>query len=156
MRVSGVWLLAQGLRWMTSSGMAGATDFHSSYPQGYEPQHLAGGLPREQKMLKEHLPRVVYHFVYNVYYGYGSRPSASLEATPLMLISARLGFRAKNFGLGGQGWGVSLVLRFCAGPADLGDFCGRIVVYGVGRRFYGWEVCVWGFVSGGWGLVSGV
>ena len=65
-------------------------------------------------------------------------------------------FRAWNFGLGGQGWGVSLVLRFCAGPADLGDFCGRIVVYGVGRRFYGWEVCVWGFVSGGWGLVSGV
>ena len=26
-----------------------------------------GGMPREQKMLEEHLPRVIYHQVYNVY-----------------------------------------------------------------------------------------
>ena len=37
-------------------GLVGSTDFHSSHPQG--------GVPREQKMLKGHLPRVGYQQVY--------------------------------------------------------------------------------------------
>jgi len=44
---------------MLDSGLVGSTVFHSSHPQGHE-----GGVPREQKMLKGHLPRVVHHRVY--------------------------------------------------------------------------------------------
>jgi hypothetical protein len=38
------------------SGLVGSTGFHSSHPQG--------GVPRAQKVLKGHPPRVVYHQVY--------------------------------------------------------------------------------------------
>ena len=31
------------------------------------PNNARGGVPREQKMLKGHLPRVIYHRVYSVY-----------------------------------------------------------------------------------------
>jgi len=40
----------------TMSGLFGSTDFHSADPPG--------GVPREQKILKGHLPRVIYHHVY--------------------------------------------------------------------------------------------
>ena len=49
---------------MIDSGLVGSTDFHSSHPQGHEPGTSLGGVPREQKMLKGHLPRVIYHQVY--------------------------------------------------------------------------------------------
>ena len=43
---------------LIDSGLVGSTDFHSSHQQGHD------GGPREQKMLKGHLPRVIYHQVY--------------------------------------------------------------------------------------------
>ena len=52
---------------LIDSGLVGSTDFHSSHPQGHEPHTPGtslGGVPREQKMLKGHLPRVIYHQVY--------------------------------------------------------------------------------------------
>jgi hypothetical protein len=48
------------------SGLVGSTDVHSSHAQGLEPEHHAfspGGVPQEQKMLKGHLHRVIYHQV---------------------------------------------------------------------------------------------
>ena len=44
-------------REVIDSGLVDSTDFHSSRPQGHAPE-------REQKMLKGHLPRVMYHLVY--------------------------------------------------------------------------------------------
>jgi hypothetical protein len=44
-------------RVLIDSGLLGSTGFHSPHPQGHE-------VPREQKMLKGHLPRVVYHRLY--------------------------------------------------------------------------------------------
>ena len=38
------------------AGWVGSTDFRSSHPQG--------GVRREKKLLKGHLPRVIYHQVY--------------------------------------------------------------------------------------------
>ena len=46
-------------RGVIDSGSIGSTDFHSSHPTG-----AGGGVPREHKMLKGHLPRVIYHQVY--------------------------------------------------------------------------------------------
>ena len=43
-------------RIVIDSGLVGSTDFHSSHPQG--------GVPREQKMRKGHLPRAICHQVY--------------------------------------------------------------------------------------------
>ena len=48
---------------LIDSGLVGSTDFHSSHPQGHEP---VGGVPREQKMLKGHLPRVISPSILNL------------------------------------------------------------------------------------------
>ena len=50
-----LWIVLGGL---IDSGLTGSTDFRASHPQGH------GEVPREQKMLKGHLPRVIYHKVY--------------------------------------------------------------------------------------------
>jgi hypothetical protein len=61
---------------MIDSGLVGFTDFHSSHPQGPEPEHLEG-VPPEQEALKGHLPRVIYHQVH--YYTKTKDPRQSLK-----------------------------------------------------------------------------
>jgi len=57
-----------------------------------------GGMPREQKMLKGHLPRVIYHQVYNVYEDRHTLRPSSTYWTPeeVMRVSARFSVSSFN------------------------------------------------------------
>ena len=48
------------LKILINAEMVGSLNSLPSHPQGHSP---VGGVPREQKMLKGHLPRVIYHQV---------------------------------------------------------------------------------------------
>ena len=80
---------------MIDSGLVGSTEFSFIASQGHEPEYhafspdgkrqLLGGVPREQKMLKGQIPRVIYHRVFEytkiiAFGGFGRKGAAGALA----------------------------------------------------------------------------